>query len=681
MQYILYPRSSRFDRLLIAKTISVMGTKRNSRSKEKKQKASELVNRVEENRYGVLPSDDDDVQIIGLNSPDNDIYLIDSEHDSNDSDNSVMVVSDPENESSNPKGNPEDDSSTDINFAPTNTVNTDTNTSSTSRKRRHSETENEVTGNNDFIGFGFSSSEDEGNGFGAEDDLNDGYISDDYQGSANAGAEKSFPWVKGQDHSHQKEIADWLTLEIKDFVNYISPSKDEIVIRNGVINNLKETISSFWPSTKAHVFGSCATDLYLPGSDIDMVVISTTGDYEQRSRLYQLSSYLRTNRLAKNIQVIASAKVPIIKFVDPEHNINVDISFERSNGLDAARRIRKWLNLTPGLRELVLIIKQFLRSRKLNDVHVGGLGGYATIIMVYHFLKLHPRISTGNLAAIENLGTLLIEFFELYGINFSYDKVVIAIKNDDESPIYLPKSACPQLRAVKNQFSIIIQDPSDPMNNITRSSYNLSGLKKAFVGAYQLLISKCYELHGASYKSRLGALILGDIISFRGKDRDFNDDRDKVVNHALINHADTESESDGADGNDKYYFSDMTEASDVDIVDMDTPAIIQSPAKKSRKEIKKEAKRKPAGKAAPTNPSKSDLRTKSSASNSASKASSPKKVTPQPPAHGKKVEDFISLKDSSDDEAEPQLKRPRSSSSMDKDMKRDFWSLKGLEAQ
>ena len=348
-------------------------------------------------------------------------------------------------------------------------------------------------------------------------------------------------------------------MEIKDFVNYISPSKEEIVVRNTVIRRLKRRIAEFWPQTQAHVFGSCATDLYLPGSDIDMVVISTTGDYEQRGKLYQLSSFLRTNKLAKNIEVIATAKVPIIKFVDPQYNIHVDISFERTNGLDAARRIRKWLDSMPGLRELVLIVKQFLRLRRLNNVHVGGLGGYATIILMYHFLRLHPRVSTGNISVMENLGTLLIEFFELYGRNFSYDHLIVALANG-EDPRYLLKLRNHVLTAGRGQFSIVVQDPLDPANNITRSSYNLRDLKKAFGGAYQLLVEKCYELHAASYKNRIGQLILGDIIKYRGKDRDFNDDRDKVVNSALISHLDDEDddESDGADGNDKYYLSDMT---------------------------------------------------------------------------------------------------------------------------
>lgn len=589
------------------------------------------------------------------------VILVDSGSDDNDDSDSVVVVSEEE---------PEIKFSEEISNGSTKA--SPSWNEPNPRKRRLSEEDNEVAGNNDFISFGFSSSEDEDDRiYDAMENAysDDGYISDDRSGSIQTlGHSKTpFPWVKGQDHSHQKEIADWLTLEIKDFVNYISPSKDEILNRNTVINTLKENISSFWPNAQAHVFGSCATDLYLPGSDIDMVVISTTGDYEQRSRLYQLSSFLRTSQLAKNIQVIASAKVPIIKFVDPQYNIHVDISFERSNGLDAARRIRKWLDLTPGLRELVLIIKQFLRSRHLNDVHVGGLGGYATIIMVYHFLKLHPRVSTHNLAAMENLGTLLIEFFELYGLNFSYDKLVIAINNSDDSPKYIPKNACPQLRAVKGQFSIIIQDPSDPQNNITRSSYNLRGLKKAFVGAFQLLVSKCYELHGASYKARIGALILGDIIKFRGKDRDFNDDRDKVINHALIDQDyDTDSESDGANGNDKYYLSDMTEDSDVDRSAVDTPEMIKKNSIPD-KSLPKEKTTFPVPKII-AKPTPKSLPAK------------PMEIKRGARADGKEVADFMSLGDGSDTDNELQLKRRKSLSSLDKDTKRDYWSLKGLEA-
>ncbi|CUM66758.1 uncharacterized protein PRCAT00004439001 [Priceomyces carsonii] len=421
---------------------------------------------------------------------------------------------------------------------------------------------NELARNLDFIELGFSSSEEDVDNY--EEYSDDGRISNDGLGSTEVQSSRSsFPWIQDHDHSKQKEIADWLTLEMNDFVNYISPSKDEIMARNKVINLLKKQISSFWENTETHVFGSSATDLYLPGSDIDMVVISSTGDFEQRSRLYQLSSYLRNKKLAKNIEVIAKAKVPIIKFVDPSTGIHIDISFERSNGIDAAKKIRKWLASTPGLRELVLTVKQFLRSRKLNNVHVGGLGGYSTIILCYHFLKMHPRLATNNISISDNLGTLLIEFFELYGRNFSYDNLIIAIDSTTDLPKYLLKKDYPKLNTSKNPFTIIIQDPSDQANNISRSSYNLRDIKKAFGGAYQMLIDKCYQLNAASYKDRLGQLILGDIIKYRGKERDFNDDRDKVANDALINHEIKELLVKQAKS-DELYFSDVSVATDDD---------------------------------------------------------------------------------------------------------------------
>lgn len=493
---------------------------------------------------------------------------------------------------------------------------------------------NELAKNEDFIGFGFlSTDEEESEGEESEND--------DHSGAPNS----QYPWIKDHDHSTQKEIADWLNMEIRDFVNYISPSSDEIITRNKVIAALKKSISDFWPGTTVHVFGSCATDLYLPGSDIDMVVVSDTGSYENASRLYQLSTFLRTNKLATEVEVIAHAKVPIIKFVDPKSRLHIDVSFERTNGIDAAKRIRRWLVSTPGLRELVLVVKQFLRTRRLNNVHVGGLGGYATIIMCYHFLRLHPKITTDAMSALDNLGVLLIEFFELYGRNFSYDDLVLALDPENEEPKYVRKLKSPLQHSARSLFAIIIQDPADPSNNITRSSYNLRDLKKAFGGAYQLLLEKCYQLNAASYKERLGSLILGDIIKYTGKERNFSDDRHKVVNHALVKHDDDDdgqeddAESDGQNGNDKYYFSDMTDESDEPYV----PSV-----------------------AKPT----------------------PTPLTKKPKDTKKLIESMLSLNNSSDEdkglkeeneEYVPTVGTKKPKSNLDKDVRRDYWRQKGLD--
>lgn len=105
-----------------------------------------------------------------------------------------------------------------------------------------------------------------------------------------------YPWILNHDHSKQKEISDWLTFEIKDFVAYISPSREEIEIRNKTISTIREAVKQLWPDADLHVFGSYSTDLYLPGSDIDCVVTSKLGGKESRNNLYSLASHLKKKK-------------------------------------------------------------------------------------------------------------------------------------------------------------------------------------------------------------------------------------------------------------------------------------------------------------------------------------------------------------------------------------------------
>ena len=341
-----------------------------------------------------------------------------------------------------------------------------------------------------------------------------------------------YPWILNHDHSKQKEISDWLTFEIKDFVAYISPSREEIEIRNQTISTIREAVKQLWPDADLHVFGSYSTDLYLPGSDIDCVVTSELGGKESRNNLYSLASHLKKKNLATEVEVVAKARVPIIKFVEPHSGIHIDVSFERTNGIEAAKLIREWLDDTPGLRELVLIVKQFLHARRLNNVHTGGLGGFSIICLVFSFLHMHPRIITNEIDPKDNLGVLLIEFFELYGKNFGYDDV--ALGSSDGYPVYFPKSTWSAIQPIKNPFSLAIQDPGDESNNISRGSFNIRDIKKAFAGAFDLLTNRCFELHSATFKDRLGKSILGNVIKYRGKARDFKDERGLVLNQAII---------------------------------------------------------------------------------------------------------------------------------------------------
>lgn len=392
--------------------------------------------------------------------------------------------------------------------------------------------DNGLEANDDFIAFS-NSSEEEPEAEASKEAQEQSHAGEpeDEASAAKRTTNTDYPWILNHDHSKQKEIADWLTMEIKDFVAYISPNRQEIEIRNKTISRIRAAVKELWSDADLHVFGSYATDLYLPGSDIDCVVNSTGNDKENRNSLYSLASFLKQQRLASSVEVIAKARVPIIKFVEPQSQIHIDVSFERTNGLEAAKLIREWLDETPGLRELVLIVKQFLHSRRLNNVHTGGLGGFSIICLVYSFLHLHPRIVSGEIEPRDNLGVLLIDLFELYGKNFGYDDVGITVR---DGAAYIPKREWRELQPVRNPFTLAIQDPGDPANNISRGSFNLRDIKKSFAGAFDLLTNRCFELDMATFKDRVGKSILGNVIKYRGKQRDFNDERNLVENKAIV---------------------------------------------------------------------------------------------------------------------------------------------------
>ena len=84
-------------------------------------------------------------------------------------------------------------------------------------------------------------------------------------------------------------------------------------------------------------------------------------------------------------------QVPIIKLTDRRSQIKVDISFNMSNGLVSANRIKQLTAEFPHLPRLVMVLKQFLLQRELNEVFTGGVSSYGVILMVVSFLQVSGR--------------------------------------------------------------------------------------------------------------------------------------------------------------------------------------------------------------------------------------------------------------------------------------------------
>ncbi|XP_034267689.1 terminal nucleotidyltransferase 4A isoform X3 [Pantherophis guttatus] len=293
--------------------------------------------------------------------------------------------------------------------------------------------------------------------------------------------------------------------EIIDFYDFMSPCPEEAVMRREVVKRIETVIKDLWPTADVQIFGSFSTGLYLPTSDIDLVVF---GKWDSPP-LQQLEQALRKHNVAEphSIKVLDKATVPIIKLTDQATEVKVDISFNVETGVKAARLIKDYMKKYSLLPYLILVLKQFLLQRDLNEVFTGGISSYSLILMAISFLQLHPRIDARRFD--ENLGMLLIEFFELYGRNFNYLKTGIRIKNGGA---YIAKEEI--MKTMTNGYRpsmLCIEDPLLPGNDVGRSCYGAMQVKQVFDYAY-IVLSHAVSPLAKSYPNRDSESTLGRII-------------------------------------------------------------------------------------------------------------------------------------------------------------------------
>ncbi|XP_071907412.1 uncharacterized protein [Coffea arabica] len=273
--------------------------------------------------------------------------------------------------------------------------------------------------------------------------------------------------------------------EILDFCDFLSPTPEEQASRNEAIDAVFDVIRYIWPNCKPEVFGSFKTGLYLPTSDIDVVILDSKISRPQIG-LQALSRALSQRGIAKKIQVIAKARVPIIKFVEKRSGFAFDISFDVQNGPKAADFIKDAVAKWPPLRPLCLILKIFLQQRELNEVYSGGVGSYALLTMLIAMLQ--------------------VNFFDMYGRKLNTADVGVSCNG--EGTFFLKSRKGFSIKG--KPFVISIQDPQAPENDIGKNSFNYFQVRSAFAMAFSSLTNARAILGNCPNRSILGTIIRPD---------------------------------------------------------------------------------------------------------------------------------------------------------------------------
>jgi len=200
---------------------------------------------------------------------------------------------------------------------------------------------------------------------------------------------------------------------------------------------------------------------------------------------------------------VFSARVPIVKFAEIKTRQHIDISCNSKASMQlAVNTVNNFVKTYPQFKYLVLLLKYFLRQRGLNEVFSGGLSSFGLSLMVVNHLQMHNCNFNIEDAQTTTLGTLLLDFFALYGIYFNYRNVGIDARRGG---LYVTN---PNDARNNQLLQLYVIDPNDFTNNVTKGTVNVAGIRHAFQYAFQSLTAEETEFTGESRSTSLLSRII-----------------------------------------------------------------------------------------------------------------------------------------------------------------------------
>ena len=327
------------------------------------------------------------------------------------------------------------------------------------------------------------------------------------------------PWI---DRATVAQRRTWHPLtalhnEIVSFVHLMEPLPSEMEQREQLVERIRATVARHFGDNgvEVQVFGSQATGLFLPTSDIDLVVITkedsnddevpgsanssskdkTGKEYDfasQKAPIHRFADAMREDYQGElsYLEVIEKTRIPLVKLTHAPTRISVDVSFNQPSGPPAAQLMKRYLEALPPLRPLTFVLKYFLAARELNVPYSGGVGSYMLQLMIVSFLQQREREAKNcQHPSVYNLGSLLLEFLELYGVELNYITTGISVRFDG---FFFPKGAADR-KAVfctsRGYNMLALENPLEPTQDVGQSSFRYSIVQRAFRVAYHIVLA------------------------------------------------------------------------------------------------------------------------------------------------------------------------------------------------
>ncbi|CAM9534183.1 unnamed protein product [Choristocarpus tenellus] len=274
--------------------------------------------------------------------------------------------------------------------------------------------------------------------------------------------------------------------EILDFCDLITPTTEEQEKTAIALQYVKDVVfQTCGPKVRVEVFGSQLTGLLQPNSDIDAVCLGAKWD--ALTTLGQVMSRRSNRGEVHNVTVIHKAKVPLVKFVHTATGKQVDISFNQDSGLLTGSAAKEMMAQMITVRPLVLVLKYFMRQRRLHETFQGGIGSFLLQLMVISVVQKCGRTYTGHgIHGPTNLGFVLLEFLDLFGNKLNYCAAGITLLGQDGGGFYNKRD----MGWVKHERPALLsfQNPHDSGIDVGSNSFKVGDCRRAFQAVHERLI-------------------------------------------------------------------------------------------------------------------------------------------------------------------------------------------------
>ena len=243
---------------------------------------------------------------------------------------------------------------------------------------------------------------------------------------------------------------------------------------NVLVSVARSCCAAVRPDLRVDMFGSMATGLALPSSDVDLVCNASAAELDViASRL--------TTATGGVAHIVGSP--PVLKLKATLHGlaIKMDLTMHAPShtGLESVQLVRHWLAADARVGPVVLVVKQLLFARGLGQVYTGGLSSHAVFVL--------------TLAALRNagasVGELLVAFLSTFATPGFFRKHAVSVARGIE--------ACEELEERQCEMAppAMIEDPTRPGNNLGAGSFRIGDVQRALADVLDR-IERAQGLHG-----------------------------------------------------------------------------------------------------------------------------------------------------------------------------------------